>query len=133
MPKKFSLALTIPFTPKWFLKRRIKGLEQKITAAKDKFCDLSDKVEEEKQNAAKLLVKKEYDNVTDKLDNTLQEACECAKGAAEEPEGAGKPASSRKDCVKKLFPTRFPKGRTGAAKLTDEEKEKIRKCQEKGV
>ena len=130
MSKK--MGFTIPFTKKFFLKRTIKGLEKKIDAAKEKFCDLSEKVEEAKNDAAKVLVKKEYDSVTDRLDNTLQEACECARGAAENPEAEGKPAASRVDCVKKIFPARFPKGRTGAAKLTPDEKDKIKKCMEKG-
>ena len=132
MSKKRQMGVTIPFTRKWFLKRNIKSLETKINASKEKFCDLSDKVEEAKDKAAKVMVKAEYDKVTDKLDNTLAEACECARGAAENPETEGKPMKKRKDCVKELFPTRFPKGRTGAAKLTAEEKERIKKCQEKG-
>lgn len=128
-----KMGVTIPFTKKWFLKRRVKSLEGKIGKAQEKFCDLTDQVETTKEDAAKILVKAEYDKVTEKLDNTLQEATECARGAAENPEAEGKPAASRVDCVKKLFPSRFPKGRTGAAKLTTDEKDKIKRCMEKGT
>lgn len=93
------LGITIPFTLKWRVGRRIKKLEAEAGRLKDRVCDLSDDIDRAKEDAAKVLVKKEYDKRTADLDRSLKDACACVEKAAEDPEAAPG-VTLEKDCRK---------------------------------
>lgn len=94
-----SLGITIPFTAKWRVNRTIKKLEAKASKLKDQVCDLSDDIDRAKEDAAKVLVKKDYDKRTADLDESLKDACACVEKAVEDPD-APPGVTLEKDCRK---------------------------------
>lgn len=86
----------IPFFSKWRQNARIKKLEKRADGLKDKFCELSADVESEKDRAAEIFTKKDYDKAVDKLDDVMSEATECASGGG--GDGDGGVTQLKKDC-----------------------------------
>ena len=123
----------IPFFSKWNQKRRFAKLEKKADKLKDKFCDLATDVEKEKERAASILTKQDYEKITDKVDERLSQVQECALSAEEAPEGGS--VAMEKDCRKIAAKKIGRKDARGLKKGSPEHAkwEKLtRECVEKG-
>lgn len=77
-------------------RRRVSSLLSKLDKAKNQFCDLSKRVEDEKVNAGNLFTKSEFDKLIGPLEIRLDHTCKCSEKASSktvevegEEEGAG--------------------------------------------
>jgi len=101
MPGKLGF---LPFITRALLRRRVRNLETKVDKVRDRFCDLSNRIKEEKAKAANLMTKAQYDDLVKKVDEHLDEACECASDASEKPSSGERESAKtdmKKECKKK--------------------------------
>lgn len=121
----------IPFVSKALARRRIHGVQSKLNKVKAKVCELESKVTLEKERAAALFTKGEYDRLIGALDESLDDTCECAQSAASKPSKAAVvdlEAELEKKCKEELHKQGKIKRAGGSGRVSKEDKKTIEDC-----
>lgn len=82
---KRRVGFILPFTKKWGVNRKLKGLEKEAEKLGHDFCDLSKRFDKAKEEAAGVFTKKDYDERTRDIEVAMRKGTKCFEIAARPP------------------------------------------------